>query len=164
MKSLSGFTLIEAIIYLAIFSILIGGGIASAFYLFEAAAYGGTYAHLSEESDFMLEKIGWALRRADAVTAPTPSLVADTLVIHEHDDTTLVFTHAGTDLTLRVDSAPPTPLNASDVHIEAIQFSHMAETPGDHLESLTAVITLSARSENGTVLVRIATSTVYLEH
>jgi prepilin-type N-terminal cleavage/methylation domain-containing protein len=54
-----GFTLIETIIYLALFSIVIGGALAATTVLFEGAGRNTTEARLQEEGTFMLEKIAY---------------------------------------------------------------------------------------------------------
>ena len=54
-----GFTLIETVIYLALFSIVIGGALAATTLLFEGAGRNTTEARLEEEGNFMLEKIAY---------------------------------------------------------------------------------------------------------
>ncbi len=60
-----GFTLIETLIYIALFALLIGGGISSAFSLIASSDRIGTQAMLEEEGNFLLAKIGWALEQPD---------------------------------------------------------------------------------------------------
>ena len=55
--SLKGFTIIESIIYLALFSIVIGGALAASSLLFEGAGRGTASARLLGEGTFMLQKI-----------------------------------------------------------------------------------------------------------
>lgn len=157
-----GFTLIEAVIYLALFSILIDGGVIAAFNLFESAAYDGTYTLLSEESDFMLGKMRWALERSYAVASPAFGTVGSMLTVIEHDGTTIEFTRMGNDLSMRVNAGPRKPFNAPDVTVSDLEFLHLKAT-AKQPESLETVLTISARTSNGIRITLIATSTVYIE-
>ena len=60
-KSLSadrrGFTLIEVIIYLALFAILMAGTLASSFTLFESGGHNTARALLAEEGSFVITKM-----------------------------------------------------------------------------------------------------------
>ena len=54
-----GFTLIETIVYLALFSIVIGGALAATMLLFEGAGRDTARARLVEEGAFMLGKMAY---------------------------------------------------------------------------------------------------------
>ena len=70
MKYRSGFTLIEVIIYLALFSILIGGALVSAYSLIESNERNQTKAIVQNEGAFVLAKIDWALSGIQSVDQP----------------------------------------------------------------------------------------------
>lgn len=62
-----GVTLIETLIYIALFALLIGGGVSSAYVLIESSDRIGVHAMLEEEGNFLLAKINWALDAGMAV-------------------------------------------------------------------------------------------------
>ena len=168
MTTYRGFTLIEAIVYLALFSILMGGGVVAAYNLFEAATHGGTRVMLQEESDFLMGKIEWTLSGVQAVTAPTAGTTGGALTVVKWNPPAgnpLQVAKNGTDLTLSQGGATAVILNNTNVSITNISFNHIAGSgDGINPEAVETVLTLTARTSNGFVLSRTATSTVYLRH
>ena len=67
----SGFTLIEIVIYIALFSIIISGCFVTAFNLIEGYDKLNTKAVLEEEGNFILRKIDWALTGTDPSLPPS---------------------------------------------------------------------------------------------
>ena len=61
MKNNKGFTIIEVIIYLALFAFIIGAGVSTSYYLIDASAKGKAEVNTIAEAEFMLRKIDWAL-------------------------------------------------------------------------------------------------------
>ena len=59
-----GFTLIEVIIYLALFSILMAGSLSAAFALCESGGHERTRALVLEEGNFIISKTEWELSYA----------------------------------------------------------------------------------------------------
>ncbi len=161
-----GFTLIEVLLYLALFSILIGGAVVCAFNLFEVAQNGGTRTMLSEETDFLLAKIAWALNDAQNITTPDAGGSGNTLVIDRRtnkDGTPLTFTLTGKDLTFARNGETLEPLNNTNVKIEHLTFTHRMGVAADDPEEVQIVLMLSARTPNGLILQHSATSTMYVE-
>lgn len=161
-----GFTLIEAIVYLALFTILMGGGVAAAFNLFEAASRGDTRTMLQEETDFLIAKVNWTMSGAQAVTAPSTGATGGALTVVKWDTSVgnpIVIARNGTNLVMTKAGGSEIILNNTNVQITDLSFTHVAAS-GDGVdpESVTGVITLSARTPSGAVLYRQATTTVYL--
>lgn len=71
MKYKKGTTLIEIIIYIALFSILISGAFISAFQLIDSNNKINSNISLEEEGNFVLRKINWALTGLDPTNPPT---------------------------------------------------------------------------------------------
>jgi prepilin-type N-terminal cleavage/methylation domain-containing protein len=69
-KLTSGFTLIEVIIYLALFSILMAGLFSGAFAILESSRRTDTRALLAEEGSFVIAKTQWELSGAELITEP----------------------------------------------------------------------------------------------
>ena len=73
----SGFTLIEIIIYLGLFSIVVGGFLLITYGLVQGSGQSQSKAALNEEMAFLLGKIEWALTGASSlqVQVPSPSVL-----------------------------------------------------------------------------------------
>ena len=83
---MKGFTLIETIIYLALFSIVIGGALAATMLLFEGAGRDTTRARLQGEGAFMLSKISYEHSAATSTDDYLQSLTDPSVVV---SDTTI---------------------------------------------------------------------------
>ncbi len=70
MKYKNGFTLIEAIIYIALFSILIGGALVATYQLMQGADSLNSKKTLQEEGNFVLRKLDWALTGVKSFSIP----------------------------------------------------------------------------------------------
>lgn len=84
MAKKTGFTLIEIIIYIALFSIVIGGGMVATYSIIQSTDNGTNHVILQEEANFLLRKINWALTGAISFTIGSNLSIAK-------DGTTLVF-------------------------------------------------------------------------
>src|SRR3989344_6349600 len=67
-----GFTLLETIIYIALFSIIMGGTLVAVFNILEGGGNINTKNTAQDESTFVMRKIGWALGSIDPTKAFTP--------------------------------------------------------------------------------------------
>ncbi len=88
-----GFTLIETIIYVAMFSMIIGGGVAAAYQMIQSTDSTSSRTILEQEANFILRKLDWALTGATllATPAPQPKLVVT------RSPAAVTFTLNGTD-------------------------------------------------------------------
>lgn len=123
-----GFTLIEVIIYLAIVSLLIGSGIAAAFYIADTSEDNTSEINIEAEAHFLLRKIEWALT-GSLITSPAPGAI----------DASLVTDKGGAIGVITIDSAGgQARVNGTDitndrVNIQDLAFIHVApagEKPG----------------------------------
>ncbi|OGI68550.1 hypothetical protein A2738_01575 [Candidatus Nomurabacteria bacterium RIFCSPHIGHO2_01_FULL_42_15] len=69
----SGFTLIEVIIYIALFSLLLGTAFVAAYQLIDGSVRLGTKNTIQDEGNFIMRKINWALTGVDPSTVPVIS-------------------------------------------------------------------------------------------
>lgn len=83
-KSSAGFSLIEIIIYLALFSIIMSGSVVTVYQIIQNSNSLQTKVILEEEGNFILAKLNWALTGAQANTnieSPGVGISSSTLII-----------------------------------------------------------------------------------
>ena len=164
-----GFTLIEAIVYLALFSLLMGGAVITSYDLFESSGRGGAHATLQEEGNFLLAKISWALSGAQAVTTPAApasacSAPSSTLTVSKWDSSvgSVSIQQSGTNATLgRLLTGVTLLLNSPGVQISNLSFIH-CWGGGSNPDSIETSFTLSTRNTNGMPLSQDFSSTEYV--
>ena len=163
-----GFTLIEAIVYLALFSLLMGGAVVSAYDVFESSGRGSTHATLQEEGSFLLAKVSWALSGAQAITAPfvaTPpcSTPASTLTVSKWDATigTVAILQSGHSVSISRGGGAPLIINSPDVLVSNLSFTQ-CWGGGSNPDSVATSFTLSSRDLNGESVSQDFSSTDYV--
>lgn len=133
-----GFTLIEVIVYLALFAILMAGSLETAFNLFESGGHNAAKAMLAEEGSFVIAKIQWQLSGATAVTTPPLNASAGMLGVNKATGT------ATLDLSTLV---------GGRVTMSNVSFYHAAAVgTGLAPEAVGVRFTLSTRTEKGAML------------
>src|SRR6185503_6336526 len=108
-----GFTLIETIVYLALFSILMTGIISSVYLLFENGDRNQTKAMLQEEKEYLLGKINWAMSGMQIVVTPGAGLSGTSLNIVKYDGSPVTIGLSGTNMTFTT-TGPAAVLNNSN--------------------------------------------------
>ena len=152
MKYRSGFTLIETLVYLGLFSILIGGALAAAFGIFESNSRNLTKAIVQAEGQFLAAKIDWALSGIQSVDSPPPppGLPGALLQVTKYGGETIKVSISGPDAEIQRGVAPAKILNNSNVEITNLLFTHK-NPGGGNPESVEASFTVSARTATGAV-------------
>lgn len=150
MKQQSGFTLIETLVYLGLFSIIIVGVVAVAYATFEGNGRLQTKDIVQEEGDFLLAKINRALGSAKSVT-----ISGTTLDITKWDSTHAIFSLSGTTLQLGGVN-----LNNSNTQITGLNFVNNGH--GTPVEDVIASFTLQTKTPNGQTYSENFTTTKYL--
>jgi len=72
-----GFTLIETIIYIALFGVLIGGAVASAYQVLEGGGRNQILIEVQQEGTFINRKINWEATNAETAEASLSSLILE---------------------------------------------------------------------------------------
>jgi prepilin-type N-terminal cleavage/methylation domain-containing protein len=155
MKKQQGFTLIEVIIYLALFTILMGGVVTMAYSIFESSERDQTKIMVQEEGDFLIAKINWALAGIESINEPYRGGIGSKLSISkwisQDTATTMVVMLSGTDMVIsQGDNPQQVVLNNSNVEISPnIKVSPEIFTYSSELENVQANFTVSAKTPNG---------------
>ena len=120
-----GFTLIETLIYLALFTLVLGGLVVAAYALFETNGTSQTRSMLQEEKEYLIAKVSLVLDRAKAVTILAP----DTLQTTTFANDLVTVYRDGTDLRIAKNGVPVSllPLNNSNVAISQLVFTYTTD-------------------------------------
>lgn len=158
-----GLTLFEVILYIALFAVLIGGAVLSAFEMLESRSRSRAQTTIEEEGTFLLSKIQWALSGADRINLPSLGATSTLLSVMLKNITSsnpVVFSVSRSNLTLSKAGGVASVLNGSRVSIRSLVFSHTKSSRVEP-ESVTASFTVSSRSDTGGEVTQDFSSTHY---
>ena len=157
-KRQSGFTLIEALVYFALFGLLFSGVVISAYEVLESSGRNQTKAMLQNDGSFISAKIDWALSQAQSVTVPAGGDLQLASV-----SGTLEFKPdaSGTNLLLARNGAPGEELNNSNEKITGLFFVKI-DASGNKPAGVNYGFTLNSFTPNGMPLTADFSSTIYL--
>lgn len=160
-----GFTLIESLIYIALFTIIVGGLFASAFGFFESMGRNQSRSTLQTEQDFMLAKIDWVLEGAHTVSVPS----ATSLSVNKWNTgygNPIQLCLAGSDLRILYGAGTCITagrvLNGGDVTVSNLTFIRTVSAGINAPEIIEAGFTVSLRTPNGATISQTASTTRYL--
>jgi len=119
-----GFTLIEALIYIALFSIIIGAALIITYQIIEGNQRVSANIVIQEESNFLMRKIDWALSGAPVINTPTVGASEPVLNVTK-EGTVLEFDEATGIMRLQTNGGTRIELNSSNVTIENLTFTHL---------------------------------------
>jgi len=127
-----GFTLIEMIVYIALFALLLAGGITTAVQLSFANAGAQENVSTQREGNFVLQKIHWALVGSELST-PTGSGCEQSisLIKFNHSQNPIVFQRNAISNAIEIvegSAGVPTPLTSTNVKAECLTFSDIPES------------------------------------
>jgi hypothetical protein len=156
-----GFTLVETLVYLALYAIIMTGALTAVYSVYESSARNETIAMVEEEGEYLLGKIDWAL--ADAASIDSPATTGSTLDLTLQDGSTVGFWNSGGNMRIQENGAPVQTLNNSNVAITMLQFTHTLSTGnGIDPERIEASFTIFATTSDGHLLTRDFSTTKYL--
>lgn len=124
-----GFTLIEVIIYLALFGILMGGVAAAVYAIVEGGGRSQNKILIQEEGNFLLEKLDWALSGAASLSATSspPSL---SITKYSYSFSPLVFDISGNEVRLKQGGGGENDLNSNNVSAKNLNFQDIPASNG----------------------------------
>lgn len=122
-----GFTLIETLVYIGLFVLLVGGGMATAYNIFSSNATLQSKIFAEQEGEFVLGKLNWILS-STASTSLNPSPLKLT-VTRPSGTFEVTYDQTSKQVILKQDSGSPKPLNSTASRVEAFTISK-TETPG----------------------------------
>ncbi len=156
-----GFTLIETLIYLALYTVISFGMLAAAYSVLESGARNETSAMVEEEGDYLTAKIDAVLTNAAAIRLPVNS--GGTLAVTESDGSNIVIKNDASGMSLQEGNTAFQTLNNTNVTVADLVFVHMRTIDnGIGTDSVSASFTLFAATSDGHVLSRDFATLKYL--
>jgi len=141
-KSQSGFTLIEALIYIALFAVIIGGLMLTAYQIFEATAQVQKMAQREVEYNFVLEKIMWVLARNtdEDIIKPLEGEASDKLRVTKGTEI-YEFSANGSSVVLTKDpDGSPAIYNLSNPRVLISEINFIRTNPNNGTLKITMVV------------------------
>lgn len=167
-------TLIEILIYLALYTILVGGSILSAYTLISTSSRNQAKAMAQEEGNYLIGKIDWMLTGAKSINEPNDHLVATidrgtTLSVTKYDTSVgdpLVASVSDGVLSFGRSGHVPVRIHNTNTTVTCPAggcFTHVS-TSGDGInpESLTATFTIHTVTSDGREYAQEFTTVKYL--
>lgn len=143
-----GFTLIEAIIYIALISIMLGFTVLVISQMMDTQRRLKSKIELEAEADFILRKLNWALTNAQNVSQPPLNSSSSVLSIDKNggSENPLVFDLAGGDIRLSRGGGAATALNNQYVTLNQLTFEHLAAS-GTTPEAIRTTIAVQSLTD-----------------
>lgn len=145
----SGFTLIETLLYIALFAIVIGGGMVATYQIIQATDANRNQIILQEEANFIFRKIEWALTGATGICSSSGSSLTVTKIIPVSCLITanlLVFDLNGSNIRLTRGNALPTTLNSSNILSSNLAFTVSGGIPNGVTTKFTLITVQNGRA------------------
>jgi Tfp pilus assembly protein PilE len=133
-----GFTLIEVIIYIALFSLLLGTAFVVGYQLIEGAGKLNTKTNVTEEGNFVVRKFNWTFSNVSSITTPS-SGTSNTLTLTKYDGNVINIKLKENKIEMKESSAGNTftAITTDNVSVNSLQFTYIPAS-GNSPEGITA--------------------------
>jgi len=160
-RNQKGFTLIETLVYIALFAIVIGGGMIATYQIIQATDADTNHTILQEEANFLLRKIDWALTNSSTI-----AIVGNTLTVTEPllppEQNRLVFDLDSGNLRLRrFDDATNVMFSSNSLNSINLAVSNLSFVSLSGAKGVKAAFTLTT-AQNGRLATEDFSTTKYL--
>ena len=128
LPTIGGFTLIETIIYAALFSVIIGLTVGAVYQIIEGSEDLQKNIIADAEAHFLTRKVEWALTGVSIINSPASGLAGASLSLDKvgYAQNPVVFDLDSNNLRVKKGLANPVILNSGNVAISDLQFEHLA--------------------------------------
>jgi type II secretory pathway pseudopilin PulG len=151
--SQTGFTLIESLLYIALFSIIIGGALVAVYQMIESSDAVSAKNIVEMEGSFLLRKIDWALTGAwqvndPAIIAPAISATSSQLSIYKRGYALpVLFDSNNGVIRIQKDGSSFTDLTSGNVEIQNFRFEHVDDPADEKPAEIKASFYISAKTD-----------------
>ena len=121
-----GFTLIETLIYIALFSIIMTGGFIAAFQILQGQSTLSNRATIQAEGNFVSAKINWAMTGITTINTPAIGATSSTLTVTKiaGNQVTIKYNAASSSIEMQESAGPIFfPITTANVKVSGLVFS-----------------------------------------
>ena len=149
----AGFTLIEVLVYLALYALMFSGALSAVYGVIGSSARDVTASTIEEEGDFVLGKFDVAARSAD--TMPHSPGTSTSISFGRSDGSSISFARCGSGICESVSARTPERLNDPDTTLTSLTF-FVADESLASTDNVSVMLsfTLSATTSDGHALSR----------
>ncbi len=130
MSKRGGFTLIEVLIYIALFSLVAGGLLLTTYVVIENSGRIENKVIVSEEGAFLLRKFDWALTGADSISVPSETELKLTKPDLPAGENPVAFSLGSGEILLKRGGGGMVPLSSAGVSVTSLIFTRIPPTGG----------------------------------
>lgn len=130
-----GFTFIEVLIYIALFTLIIGGGVISILQIFTGQHSVQDIVRKESEINFVMRKIDWVINGAESGDILLPSSNGPTLIVRKYQDPLLPgfdeyrITASSSKLFFKKNSAAALPVNNYAIEVSNLNITRTGNNP-----------------------------------
>ncbi len=154
-----GFTLIEVLVYLALFAVLFGGTLASVHVLISGSNKNQSVITLQQEGEFLMGKLNWALAGASSLTVNSATQI--TINKFDYGSNPVVFDLNSNKLRISQASGAFVNLNSDNANITNLTFTDIPAL-GAKPQGLKTLFTIQTLTSNGFSVSKVFETTKYL--
>ena len=119
-----GFTLLEALIYIALLGFIMGGVLVAVYSLVEGMGRTSAQGVLEEESTFVLRKFDFAMTGLSNIIVPVPGTCTSNLQVQKFGIGEVDIRLVGNTTEVQVAGAGYVPITSQNVKVSSLQFCH----------------------------------------
>ncbi len=138
LKNNSGFTLVEVLIYSALFSLMMVGALGGAYMVIQGANQSNARLLVDDEANFVLRKINWALTGVSFISVPSPGLTLNTLDVTKTGVGSVKFRLNSENIEMDAGSGY-IPLDTVNVIAASLSFEHIPASVGGKPAAIKAI-------------------------
>lgn len=125
---MKGFTLIETVIYIALFGFIMGSVLLSVYSMVQSGDQFSNRTNATNEGTFVMAKLDWTLRSLASVTTPS-SGYGTSLSATRSDGTQVDVRLSNGVIEMRVNGGSYIPLTTSNVRVTSLGFNTFSASP-----------------------------------
>jgi len=154
-RFLTGFTLIETLIYAALISFIIGGSLIVVYQILKTNSNVYNKIIVEQEANFLLQKIRWTMTGVSTINSPAVGATSSTLSINKinFSRNPIIIDLNSNNMRMKSSSSQPFVLNSQNVTVQNLVFQHLAASSSIP-EAININLTVSARQFSTTIYLR----------
>ena len=155
-RSLTGFTLIETLIYSLLVSFIISTSLVAVYQILKNSDSLSGKTSTEQEAVLIAAKIKWALNGISAVNSPLPNTSDTALSVNKNGlSNPVILDLSGTNFRIKRGSASPLSVNSSRVKVSNLTFSFTRTTTGSvQTDTITAIFYVDGKDYKITKLLK----------